>query len=162
MIKRFGFYFGVGMIAVVVWLIQTYVPSGPTIYEATPPMADKALDAFLELNRLLLTLGTSVLGAMGLLVFGAFGGKSCSRELWAVIAGAVSVGLSMYYGFVAYLQVMATAATVGFDPYNPAVVHNLYGHFYLFLVGVVFFAGFVYQNMMTEEEYAKPNPVGGS
>jgi hypothetical protein len=80
--------------------------SGPSIYAAIP-IQDKAVDAFLEMNRLLTTLATTLLGAMGLLLFGGFKGRPCSRELWAVIAGAISICLSIYYGYVAYLAVIS-------------------------------------------------------
>jgi hypothetical protein len=160
-VKRFGFYFGAIVLAAVVWRIEHYLQSGPSIYLATP-IQDKAVDAFLEMNRLLTTLATTLLGAMGLLLFGGFRGRSCSRELWAAIAGAVSVSLSIYYGYVAYLAVISMLETGSFDPYSPQLLRDQYAHFYTFLVGVVLFAGFVYQNMSTEDGHEQSHDVTGS
>jgi hypothetical protein len=158
--QRFGFYIGAIVIAVVVWRIENYMQSG-AIYVATP-IQEKAVDAFLEMNRLLTTLATTLLGAMGLLLFGGFRGRSCSRELWAAIAGAVSVSLSIYYGYVAYLTVISMLAAGSFDPYSSQLLKAQYAHFYTFLVGVILFAGFVYKNMSTEDRHERSHDVTGS
>ncbi|HXA76309.1 MAG TPA: hypothetical protein VNV41_04180 [Candidatus Acidoferrales bacterium] len=150
--KRFGFYIGAALLAAAVWQVERYMQSGATIYQAIP-IQQEVVSAFLEMNRLLTTLATTLLGAMGLLLFGGFRGKSCSRELWAAIAGTVCVGLSIYYGYVAYLAVISMLETGSFDPYSPQLLRDQHAHFYTFLVGVVLFAGFIYQNMTTEDEH---------
>jgi len=161
-VKRFGFYFGAIMIAVAVWGIEYHMQSGPTIYEATPTQ-DKAVDAFSEMNRLLITLGTSLLGAMGLLLSSGFRGRDCSRDLWAAITGAVFVAASIYYGYVANLIVITMVAAGNFDPYNSALVRTHSLHFGTFLAGVILFAGFVCQNVMTgDAEHERPHDVTGS
>ena len=149
-VKRFSFYFSILVLAIAVWRLELYLQSGSTIYQDIPIQA-KAVDAFLEMNRLLTALATTLLGAMGLLLFGGFRGRSCSRELWAAIAGAVFLGLSIYYGYVAYLEVISMLVAGSFDPYSMRLLRHQYAHFYTFLVGVVLFAGFVYQNMRTED-----------
>jgi hypothetical protein len=156
--ERFGFYLGAIVLAAIVWRIEIFMGSGPTIYTAIP-IQEKAVDAFLEMNRLLTTLATTLLGAMGLLLFGGFKGKSCSRELWAVIAGAISICLSIYYGYVAYLAVISMLETNSFDPYSPQLLREQYAHFYTFLVGFVLFAGFVYANMRTEDGHENSKHV---
>jgi hypothetical protein len=149
-VDRFAFYFGAIVLATVVWRIQIHLQSIPIIGSGAP-MKDRAVDAFLEMNRLLTTLSTSLLGAMGLLLFGGFNGRSCSRELWAAIVAAVSLGLSIYYGYAVYQAVLSMLATSSFDAYDHHFQIEQYAHFYTFLVGVIFFAGFVYKNMRKEE-----------
>lgn len=158
---RFGFYLSIIVIAFIVWRIELYAQALPTILSGTP-MQDKAVDAFLEMNRLLTTLATTLLGAMGILLFGGFKGRACSRELWAAIAGAVSVGLSIYYGYAAYLAVISMLASGSFDPYSPHLLRDQYAHFYTFLAGVILFAGFVYQNMKTEDGHEHSHKVSDS
>ena len=158
---RFGFYLSIIVIAFIVWRIENYLQAVPTILSGTP-MQEKAVDAFLEMNRLLTTLATTMLGAMGLLLFGGFKGKSCSREMWAAIAGAVSVGLSIYYGYAAYLAVISMLAVGSFDPYSPHLLRDQYAHFYTFLAGVILFAGFVYQNMKEEDGHEDPQEASGT
>ena len=143
------------------WRIEAYLGSGPSIYTAIP-IQEKAVDAFLEMNRLLTTLATTLLGAMGLLLLGGFKGKTCSRELWAAVAGAISVCLSIYYGYVAYLAVISMLESNSFDPYSPQLLREQYAHFYTFLVGFVLFAGFVYANMATEEGHENSKNVTGA
>jgi hypothetical protein len=110
MATRFGFYLSIIVIAFIVWRIEIYLQAVPTILSGTP-MQDKAVDAFLEMNRLLTTLPTTLLGAMGILLFGGFKGRACSRELWTAIAGAMCVGLSIYHGYAAYLAVISMLAS---------------------------------------------------
>jgi len=159
--RRFGFYLGVLVLAGAVWEVQHYLQSAPTIYDAIP-IQTEAVSAFLEMNRLLTTLATTLLGALGLLLFGGFRGKSCSRELWAAVVGAVSVSLSIYCGYVAYLAVISMLEAGSFDPYSPQLLRAQYAHFYTFLVGVIFIAGFVYQNMGEADKNDKPSASAGS
>jgi hypothetical protein len=157
-ISRFGFYFGVIMLAVVVWQIERYVRSGPMIYTALP-IQEKAVDAFLQMNGLITTLATTLLGAIGFLLFGGRTGQPWSRELWAAAAGAASVSVSIYYGYVAYLYVISMLEAGYFDPYSGHLLRAQYAHFYAFLVGVALFAGFVYRNMNVEDQYEHPPDV---
>jgi hypothetical protein len=161
MFKKFGFYLGVLVLAAAVWEVQHYLRSAPAIYDSIP-IQTEAVSAFLEMNRLLTTLATTLLGALGLLLFGGFKGKSCSRELWAAVVGAVSVSLSIYCGYVAYLSVISMLEEGTFDPYSPQLLRAQYAHFYSFLVGVIFIAGFVYQNMGEADSYEKSQNAGGS
>jgi len=160
-LRRFGFYLGVLVIAGAVWEVQHYLQSAPAIYDSIP-IQTEAVSAFLEMNRLLTTLATTLLGALGLLLFGGFRGKSCSRELWAAVVGAVSVSLSIYCGYVAYLAVISMLEAGSFDPYSPQLLRAQYAHFYTFLVGVIFIAGFVYQNMGEAGGYEKSHDADGS
>lgn len=157
-INRFGFYLGAIVLAVVVWRTERYMQSGTSIYQATP-IQEKAVDAFLEMNRLITTLATTLLGALGFLLFGGRTAQSWSRERWAAVAGAVFVCLSIYYGYVAYLDVISMLELSYFDPYSAQLLRAQYAHFYTFLVGVILFAGFVYQNMCTEDQYEHPPEV---
>jgi hypothetical protein len=160
-IHRFGFYFCAFAFAGAVWQTEHYLLSGPIIYLPVPAQA-QAVDAFSDMNRLLITLGTSLLGAMGLLLFGGIKGRACSRELWAAMAGALSVAVSIYYGYLANLNVMSMVVDGYFDPRNPALqrIHGL--HFGFFLLGVIFFAGFIYQNVRAEYDHEKSRYVTGS
>jgi hypothetical protein len=159
LVKRFSFYFSIVLIALVVWRIEHYMQSELPIFSVAP-IQEKAVDAFLEMNRLLTTLATTLLGAMGLLLVGGFRGKSCTRELWAAIVGAVSAGISIYYGYAAYLFVIYMLQAGSFDPYNPPLLRDQYAHFYTFLVAVVFFADFVYQNMREENGNERSDVIG--
>jgi hypothetical protein len=160
-VKRFGFYFGATLLMVAVWGIESYMQSGGTVYAETP-IQDRAVDAFSQMNRLLITLGTSILGAMGLLLSNGFRGRACTREMWAAIAGALFVAVSIYYGYVANLVVLSMLSTGHFDPYNSALTRTHGLHFVTFMTGVMLFAGFVYQNLITEDGHEDSHDVTGS
>ena len=160
-VGRFGFYLGIIVLAFAVLKFENYLQSIPTAIPVTT-IPDKAVDAFLEMNRLLTTLGTSLLGAVALLLFGGLRGKACSRDLWAAIAGAVSVGLSIYYGYAACQTVTSMLDAGVFDPHSPSLLTNQNAHFYTFLAGVIFFSDIVYQNMRMEDGHEQPHDVTGS
>lgn len=152
---RLVFYIGAILLAVVVWRSEVFMQSRAQVFgsavDTLTELQEKQLGAFLDMNRLLTTLGTTVLGAMGLLLFGGFKGQSCSRELWAAIAGALCVGLSLYFGYHAYEDILFMLQNHTFDITSPGIFLDRQAHFYTFLAGAVFFADFVYQNMKTED-----------
>jgi hypothetical protein len=160
-VKTFGFYFAAFALAVLVWWTESRMQSGPTIYVEIP-IQQAAVSAFSDMNRLLITLGTSLLGAMGLLLSGGLKGKSCARELWAASAGGVSVALSIYYGYAANLAVISMVAGGSFDPYSPMLMRIHSAHFITFIAGVILFGGFIYKNMIAEGEDEDSDHVVGS
>jgi hypothetical protein len=155
-VKRFGCYFVFIVLGAAMIGMESYRQSNP-IYQNIP-IQDKAVDSFLEMNRLLTTLATTLLGAVGFLVLGGTKGKHRFRELWAASAGAIFVGLSIYYGYAAYSTVESMVAGGNFDPYSPPLLTVAHLHFYTFLVGIILFAGFVYQNI-TEDGHEHSDDV---
>jgi hypothetical protein len=160
-VSRFAFYVTAFVLMVAVWRFEVYLQSGPLIYQNTP-IQNAAVDTFMGMNRLLITLGTSLLGAMGLLLSSGFRGKPRLQELWAVMAGGVCIGVSIYYGYVANMAVMSMVATGSFDPYSPLLMRTHNVHFLTFVLGVIFFAGFVFQNMTTEGDHEESRNATGS
>jgi hypothetical protein len=160
-VKRLAFYACAFVLMVAVWRFEVYLQSGPLIYQNIP-IQSAAVDTFMGMNRLLITLGTSLLGAMGLLLSTGFRGKSCLKELWAVMAGGVCIGVSIYYGYVANMAVMSMVASGSFNPYSPLLMRTHNVHFVTFVLGVIFFAGFIFQNMTTEGEHEQPHNATGS
>ncbi len=105
------------------------------------------IQAYLEINRLLTTLGTTLLGAVFYLLSG--GTKfvwTCRR--WAALTGMIFVAISIFFGYVAYSFIISVLQDGRCD------VSTLYPHwaqqthFYTFFLGVVFFADFTYCNLM--------------
>jgi hypothetical protein len=129
---------------------MSQVPPG-TVLGPEIPFADLAkqqIDAYLEVNRLLTTLATTVLGALGFILFRAGEGVRTLR-LWAAVIGALLVAVSIFFGYVAYgfvLQTLQTPAAIFGNPHSaPLVAQQL--HFYTFLVGVIFLADFALHNL---------------
>ncbi len=151
---RAGFYVGTVLLAVAVWQFQRYMytRSVSFIYpslDALNPLQEKQLEAFLEMNRLLTTLGTTLLGAIGFLMAGRR--TRVSSELWTALASAVCVGLSVYFGYLAYQGILWMLQNAFFDLSNPQVSWTLHAHFYTFLLGVLLFADFALHSLGTED-----------
>jgi hypothetical protein len=162
-LKDFGFYIVVFLIAVVAWESQTLmykkgenqilnqsIANGGVVGEVLSQcngVQTQQIQAYLEINRLLTTLGTTLLGAVFYLLSG--GTKfvwTCRR--WAALTGMIFVAVSIFFGYVAYSFIISVLQDGRCD------VSSLYPHwaqqthFYTFFLGVVFFADFTYCNLM--------------
>lgn len=172
----FGFYIIVGLISILVWQTQSYmtslserrlrqqaqggvVGSSPTQLDS---VQERQLDAYLELDRLLTTFGTTLLGALGFLLFGWQRAGSWTQHRWASYLGVLCVATSIFFGYVAYLFVLwmlRNTADPDFTSLSPHWAQQ--AQFYTFLAGVLFLADFVFYNLNQEVAREKPQSVTG-
>jgi hypothetical protein len=156
-IGRLGFYISVIVFAVVVWRTEVFIQNRPQVYgeliSDLSPLQEKQLGAFLEMNRLLITLGTALLGAMGFLLVNAHKARSSARQLSPAFASAFFVGLSIYYGYRAYedLVIMLQPPDPTFDLNGYLIAWDRHAHFFTFLLGVFFFADFAFRQLTRED-----------
>ncbi|MGB8771653.1 MAG: hypothetical protein WCC92_18720, partial [Candidatus Korobacteraceae bacterium] len=122
-IRDFAFYIGAILVAIAAFYIAKHIswqsqnPEGGILGTALTTLdnlQEKQLDAYLEVNRLLTTLGTTLLGALGFLLFG--GRRNArTRHLWAALLGALFVATSIFYGYLAYLFLLSMLQFGPFD-----------------------------------------------
>jgi len=115
------------------------------VVDSLSDLQTKQLDAYLELNRLLTTLGTTLLGAVFFLMFNSkFTWKS---RTWSAMLGTLSISVSIFFSYVAYLFFIASLGD-GTPDVTGSLPHLAQqAHFYTFLLGVVFFADFIFHNL---------------
>jgi hypothetical protein len=171
-IGGFGFYIAVVFCAIAAWGTQSWMsslaqrqliekaPASGIYGEAVPvtqltDIQQRQLDAYLEVNRLLTTLGTTLLGALGFLLFGQQKAGAWTKHWWAAFLGAFFVAVSIFFGYVAYSFVVQQLQNLA-QPFEPNPTLDLISssphwaqqaHFYTFLAGVVFLADFVFHNL---------------
>jgi hypothetical protein len=108
------------------------------------------LSALLEMNQLITTLGTTLMGALGFLLANRKA-ASKSRGLWAAFASFASVGLSIYFGYRAYrdiIEMLQNAQNIGwFDVISGVIAVDRECHFLFFVLGVFFFADFAFHEL---------------
>lgn len=154
-IARFGFYMAVIVFALVVWLVQDNLFSRSYIEaqtEALNPLQEKQLDAFLQMNQLLITLATATLGALGFML--SQGRKRRWRELISAAISAVFAGCSLYFGYLAYQGILWMLQSGFFNLDNAAIQWTRHVHFYALLLSVFFFADFIIHDMGKEDRNA--------
>jgi hypothetical protein len=157
-IGRLGVYIIAMGVVAVVWLFEFYMQHRTQLYgsliEKLNPLQEKQLAAFLEMNRLLITLGTTLLGAMGFLLTGERKAESSRRELRAAFGSALCVGLSLYFGYRAYEDIiLMLQAPATFDLTGFLISWDRYAHFCTFLFGVFFFVDFAFHEMIKENRH---------
>jgi hypothetical protein len=129
-------------------LIGTY--ADPWI-DTLDQLQAKQLDALLDMNRLLTTLGTTLLAATGFILMNG-SKRRVHRELWAALASGVCVAFSLYFGYLVYLGILWMLREHFFNLSNPHILWPRQAHFYAFLLGVVFFADFAFHYLLEEDE----------
>ncbi len=171
-LKDFGFYIVVFLIAVVAWESQKQMYKlgenaifsqaqdgvvGEVLSECNG-VEKQQIQAYLEINRLLTTLGTTLLGAVFYLLSG--GTKfvwTCRR--WAALTGMIFVAVSIFFGYVAYSFIISVLhdGRCDISMYYPHWAQQT--HFYTFFLGVVFFADFTYCNLMRGNKNEKQHSL---
>jgi len=157
-LARLGLYFSVVVIALILWRVQQHMFTATYMEpfkDQLTPLDQQQLDAFLEMNRLLITLGTAVLGGLGFLLGRTRKQSLPWRDLWPVVASAVCAGLSLYFGYVAYQCILWMLQSNFFDLNNPAVLWARHYHFYSLLVSVFFFADFFIHDTSQEDRHER-------
>jgi hypothetical protein len=161
-IARVWFYGAVLILVASVWGVQVHmyhkIFSGPgTIFSessSTPsPPSDwqkMSIQAMTETNGLLTTLGTALLGALGLLMSNRGRDSSKSSHMWAAFLGAVGGGISLYFGYVSHLNLLAMISNQTFSPYDPVYLFSSHAQFYTLLAGAFFFADFAVHDLTGE------------
>jgi len=162
-VARFGFYIGVIALALVIWQIQQGMFSRPYIEaqtESLNPLQEQQLNAFLEMNRLLVTLGTATLGALGFLMSANKGGLKW-RELVSAAISAILAGCSLYFGYLAYQGILWMLQSSFFNLDNPAILWARRAHFYTLLLSAFFFADFIIHDVGKEEKHEHTRQISG-
>ena len=154
-IARSIFYVGGTLLAVVVWRTELHMQSTTQVYgeftESLTGAQQSQLSAFLEMNRLITTLSTTLLGALGFFLVNDKG-KGSTRELWAAFACAVCVGLSLFYGYHAYQDIIFMLQSQTFNLYGDMISWDRKGHFSMFLLAAFFFIDFAFHELNRSEE----------
>lgn len=153
-LTRAWFYIAVAVLILAVWGLQVYVYhrvfSGPgTIFaqiSSTPAQPSDwqkmSVQAMTDTNRLLITLGTALLGALGLLMGNKVRGGGESPHLWAALLAGTCGALSLYFGYVSHLNLLAMISNQTFSPYDPVYLFSSHAQFYSLLAGAFFLADF--------------------
>ncbi len=160
-ISRIWFYVAVVILVASVWEVQVYeyrkIFEAPgTIFsgssENPPPPSDwqkMSAEAMAGTNGLLTTLGTALLGAVGLLMVKARE-NSKLRHMWAAFLAAISGGVSLYFGYMSHLNLLAMVNNQNLSAYDPVYLFSSHAQFYTLLAGTFFFADFAFNDLSGE------------
>lgn len=162
--KALGFYVVVVVVAILAWAGQSYMNHraevdlaaqggiAGQVAERMDGLQAKTLDAFLDVNQQVTTLGTALLGGVFYLLFNSGKGFAWKQRKWAAVMGVLFVAISIFFGYVAYIFVIAALGNGNPDATASKSYWAEQAHFYTFLLGVVFFADFVFHNLPNEVE----------
>lgn len=105
----------------------------------------KAYEAFMERDKLLISLSTAIIGAIGLLLMGKKKGETIGiiQQSFLLIC-SISAGLSIYLGYVIYSRVTELLSNSIFNLNNSYLVIPISGQFWAFFISVIFFTLFIF------------------
>src|ERR1700730_12531017 len=156
---RVGFYVAIILLVAIVWGVQRHmdvIAFGPnTIISYSPGKPNQwqqmGLQAVSEMNSLLTTLATAMLGGVGLLLAKREPARPRPRHLWSAFIIAGFVAISLYFGYVGHLHVLWMIKNETFDPYSLMYLLPSHSQFYALIVGVFFFADFAVHDLSEEK-----------
>jgi len=160
---RLIFYAAAGAFIVVVWQMQrSYLDNwiAPAT-AAVGSMPDRELDALLQMNQLVTTLSTGLLGAIGFLLINIRKANRRFESLWAACASALCVGLSLFFGYLVYQWIIAMLKVQIFDPDLKPLLWARNAHFYLFLLAVLLFGDFAFNSLRGEDGHGEKQGATG-
>ncbi len=159
---RLSFYVGCIVLSALAFGVEYHMQNATTgvLAQVQPQQpgsisdAEKAqLSALLQMNQLITTLGTTLMGALGFLLANRKT-TSGSRGFWAAAASFACVGLSIYFGYNAYkgiINMLQSAQDIGFfDVTHGVIPEERACHFFFFVLGVFFFADFAFHEFSQE------------
>jgi hypothetical protein len=156
------FYAAVAALVVCVWGAQVYTyhkafdRPGRIISQLSGTSSEPtdwqkmSADTMTDTNRLLTTLGTAMLGALGLLMGNKVRNPHESQHMWAAFLGAIGAGLSLYFGYVSHLNLLAMISNQTISPYDPVYLFSSHAQFYALLAGAFFVADFAVHDLNQE------------
>jgi hypothetical protein len=118
--------------------------------DSIPPWEEKALQTYSDMSGLLTTLSTALLGGLGYLLINSRAAGPQGRHRLSALASAVFAVLSLYYGYVSHLSVLASTYRKTFNPYELGLRWPSRAQFYALLLAVFFFADFAFHELGKE------------
>lgn len=161
-IFRLAFYMAAVGFILAVWQFQAHMAGTfiEPLVTSLSSLQERELDALLDMNSLITTLGTGLLGALGFLLMNGRRLYRGTAAKWLAFGSAVCVALSLFFGYVVYLGIIAMLENEIFDLDIPAIFWARQAHFYSFLLAVVLFGDFAFHSLNVEEEHdSKSHPA---
>jgi hypothetical protein len=125
----------------VVGSISDVLPNGPLADE----FRKKQLDIWAEMNKLLITLATVVIGGIaGFVVKRENPSMAETRQMRRAAAGWIFCALSLYFGYLSYHEASIMLSYGVFDAKSPRLWWPARAQFWTFLTAVILFADLVY------------------
>ena len=113
----------------------------------------KQLDIWAEMNKLLITLSTVVIGGIGGFVLKHDpAGASDARQMRRAAAGWIFCALSLYFGYLSYREASVMLSYGVFDAKSPRLWWPTRAQFWTFLVAVLLFADLAYGSVRARRQ----------
>jgi hypothetical protein len=159
-IARVWFYAAVVILVLSVWGIQKHeyhrIYGTAAVFSGTPDTPTPndwqkmVTDTMTQTNGQLTSLGTALLGALGLLIGRARNGSKF-RHFWAASLAAAGAVLSLYFGYLGHVYILSMINNHVPDPNDQIYFFLGRSQFYTLLAGAIFFADFAFHDLSGED-----------
>ena len=129
--------------------------------ESLTQLQEQQPQAFLDMNRLLTTLGTTMLGALGFLLASGSKGQLRSSVRWPALASGDFAGLSIFFGYVASEGILYMLRNQFFGLEAPVILWPHRTHFYALLLSVFFFTDLAIHDLNAPQRMCRSHPARG-
>lgn len=147
-VARLILYVLICAIVSAVWLIQARaIPFISSSTDSPSQWQQLGIQIASETTRLLTTLATALLGALGLFFANRESSGVKPRHMWSAFTTALCGALSLYYGYVVHLHLLWMITYKAFDPTSDLFLFPSHVQFYALLAGGFFFADFAISNL---------------
>jgi hypothetical protein len=146
--RFYALFCAAALILIVFEALLNSLPFADAVPDYAEELRKRQLDSYFQMIQLLIALSTAAIG--GITGFVLHRDRSASlgpRQLRRVIASWALCAASLYFGYLAYQQVVWMLNHGFFNPYNPRVWLPTRAQFWSFLASVVVFADFVYASL---------------
>lgn len=134
----------------------TSLPFADAIPDYAEELQQRQLDSYFQMIELLITLATLTMGGItGYVINHERKVGLSAPQLRRIVASWVLGAASLYFGYLAYQQVVWMLNNGFFNPANPRVWVPTRAQFWSFLASVVVFADFVYASLEITGERAR-------
>jgi hypothetical protein len=124
------------------------LPFADALPDYAAALQQRQIDSYFQMIQLLITLATLAMGGITGYVLNRKETITLSRaQLRRVLASWTLCAISLYFGYLAYQQVVWMLNNGFFNPSNPRVWVPTRAQFWSFLACVVVFADFVYAGL---------------
>lgn len=159
--KKFWLFIALSISIITIMVYFLFFHSSKPLPEIEKPTLEnieiKAYEAFMERCKLLISLATALIGAIGFLLIWEKKGEietNYFQKLFIIISATIA-GFSIYLGYITYSRITEFLSHKMFNLSNPYIESPVSWQFWTFLFSIIFFIAFIFTDLFSSKKKLK-------